>query len=333
MYIKQKLRLLSLMTFIGLTLILLFTVTGLNSIFDAEKTVHRRQTYTIDLLEIKASALSTILLEPQAQETRIIFATAESNIRIHGDRAINTIKRPEVRRELKNIIDQWNEYDLESQRLIKLSGTDSVSANAQVKPLYLSKFIPLEAAIEQFVNARKADAEEAKSDALKVSRRIYWQSLLVIVFVTCVTIFMAVHLTNSINRGLLGILSKLTPLKEGDLSQRLPTETSDELAKIAIGFNEFIQAVEDAKRIEARLREEKLHLYNATIQGAHHYLNNAVNMLQLVNLETEDGGQVNPATLKQLNLEIMKTQTELIDLGKLDDPTPVKINQFIKDRL
>ncbi len=86
-------------------------------------------------------------------------------------------------------------------------------------------------------------------------------------------------------------------------------------------------------RKSIEVREERARTHQATMFAAHHYLNNALNQLQLVQVELEDAGTVDPQTIKLLGETIKKSSHELRELEHIDDATRENISRFIRDRL
>jgi methyl-accepting chemotaxis protein len=244
MSIRLKLIILSCVTLIGLGIVLTVVFVGLNVIHEAEDTAHRRESYVIDLMEIKASALSSIMLDPALSETKVVFSDAEKNISIHSDRAIKAIKRDSVREELKKILEQWNTYDQASQALIKLAVTDLKSANDKLVPLYNQQFKPFQNNLEKFANTREEEADQSRAQADETFHRIYGIAIVTGLLATTVIILVVLNLAMTLQKGLRAIHDKLLPLKEGDLTQRLPENSKDELGEIGIGVNAFIHELQ-----------------------------------------------------------------------------------------
>jgi methyl-accepting chemotaxis protein len=265
MNIRTKLKILSLVTLVGLGLIMAVTISGLNAIRDSEGAAYRRESYIVDLVEIKASALSTIMLVPTQKETTDVFADAEKNIGVHSEIAIHAIKREEIKDGLKKVLEQWNHYDQESQALIKLAASDPKGANDKLVPLYNQEFKPFQAALEKFVVDRQKEAVEAREKANVVSDKTYWENILLLAIVSVVNIFMVVKLSITLQAGLRGIQLKLGPLKQGDLTQRLPANTNDELSEIGSGINAFIQELQN---IVQRTRDRSNLVASAALQLA-----------------------------------------------------------------
>ncbi|MFA6969862.1 MAG: HAMP domain-containing methyl-accepting chemotaxis protein [Gallionella sp.] len=296
MNIKTKLRVLGLVCFIGLGIILIVTIVGLNSMREAEETAHRRQSYAIDLVEIKASALSSIMLDPSSQETKDVFSDAEKNIDIHGPAAVKVIKRDNIKEELKVILAQWSHYDQESQAIIKLAGTDLKGANEKLVPLYNNEFKPFQAALEKFVAARQKEAEQGKKQADSVANNTFWTIVVLIGIVTAVIVVVVLNISRSLQTSLQGILQKLDLLKQGDLTERLPTHTKDELGEIAGGVNTFIQ---ELQHIVQRTREQS----DGVTDAALHLASASAQVLSSSNHQSEATSSVS-AAIEQLSVSI-----------------------------
>lgn len=244
MNIRAKLKILSLVALIGLGLVSALTIFGLNAIHDTQETAHRRQSYVANLLEIKASALSTIILDPTQKETKDVFADAEKNIDQHGGIAIKVIRRAEVRDELKAILAQWAHYDQESRNLIKLAETDAKAASDRLTPLYAQEFKPFQAALEKFIGTRRDEAVEGIAQAEAVLSRTYWAVILLLGSVSVIIVTIVFMLSRTLRAALAGIQQQLIPLRQGDLTQRLPENTKDELGDIASGVNAFVSELQ-----------------------------------------------------------------------------------------
>jgi hypothetical protein len=165
MTIRRKLQILASVTFLGLGLIMFATISGMNSMQEAESTALRREGYSLLLVEIKASAISTIMLDPTLKETRDVFAEAEKNISDLQTKVQSIIRRPALRDEFTKTMAQWAQYDQESQRLIKLAGSNTALANEQLVPLYNTLFKPFQAQLEKFVSERLSEARAGRAEA------------------------------------------------------------------------------------------------------------------------------------------------------------------------
>jgi len=244
MTIKSKLQILAAVTVVALGIVLLVTVLGLQSMHEADETANRRSSYTLQLLEIKASALSTILLDPAHPDTKTLFAAAEKNIATRQTEVIKVIKRKEIREELEGILAKWTAYDKASQAAIELYGKDSKGAAERINALYQNDFKPFIAALDNFSQARLDEAAKGRQAMQTTSERVFWTIVPTIVVVTLLIVGLVVSLSLSLQNSLRAILSALQPLTEGKLSERLPAAGSDELSQVARGVNTFIGEVQ-----------------------------------------------------------------------------------------
>ena len=244
MNFKTKLNWLGFLTLMGLGSIAAITLFGLNSIEEAQDAAHRRKGYVIDLLEVKASALSTVLLDPGLAETKQIFLEAEQQITQHGNAAVSVIKREQIKAELKQVLTLWSKYYSASQALIEAASQSAGSDDQKNVAVYNQLFRPFQARLEAFIELREQEAQEAQNLASEISQRFFWQIAALLLFVLLANVIVVLNLSGSLKRGLKSIQLKLQPLKAGDLTQRLPTEHDDELSEIGLGVNEFIQQLQ-----------------------------------------------------------------------------------------
>ncbi len=248
MRIKTKLQLLAVTTIGTLGVALLVTVFGLNSILDKNNAAHRRESYTRDLIEIKASAISTIMLDPTLPETRDVFNDAEKSIEERSKTVLSAIKRPEIRETLQKLLAQWAQYDKASQALLELAKTDAKAANERVVPLYNSQFKSFQAALDKFVDDRVHDAGEATKNAEEASNQVFWTIVPILAIGALLVIGFVLILSQSIQAALRGVLTKLEPIKDGNLTERLPDNGQDELSEIAHEVNNFIAQLQQIVR-------------------------------------------------------------------------------------
>ena len=240
MNLRTKLRALGAVTVIGLGLVALVTIDGLNAIKETEETAHRRQAYVADLIEIKASALSTIMLDPAAKETRELFSQASARIERIGNKSIDIIRRQEVREELKKILAQWKNYLSESQQLIRLAESDAKAAGERVVSLHERTFKPFQDALERFVEVRVQEAASGVEQAKAVSNKVFWQVAALLTAVSVINILAVTVVTLAMRSGLNLVMTPMPALRSGDLTHQIPTDRQDEFGEIAAGINSFI---------------------------------------------------------------------------------------------
>ena len=244
MTFQTRLRLLAIVMFIVLGGVLLAVILGLQSLREAQETSGRRETYVRQVLEIKASAVSTILLEPAAAETKNLFTSAERVLAEQGQAVLGVIKRAEIKEEFKRILDGWSVYDKHSRELIALAATDARAATARLDGVYQTDFKPFQAALDKFVAERVQDADKARQAAKDTEARVFWIVVPGALAGAAVILGFLFAFSHSLRTGLAGILAKVEPLRQGRLNERLPTVGNDELSRIAIGINSVVEGLQ-----------------------------------------------------------------------------------------
>ncbi len=244
MLIRRKLQSLAIVTAGGLLLVMLSTVIGLKAISEAEETAARRSAYSHMLVDIKASAISTILLDPTSPETATIFNDAEQTINPLREKISGIIRRTEIRDEFQKVMTLWDSYDAESRRILVLAESDAAAAGAKLMPLYQEQFKPFKKALEQFIEVRLTEARAGRENANAVSARVFWIIVAVICAVGIINTLIVLFVAVSLQRDLVSIQGKISILHDGNLTQRLPMLHQDELGIICSEVNGFIDRVQ-----------------------------------------------------------------------------------------
>ena len=198
MTIKLKLRILMLVTLIAVGGGIIATAFGFSSVNDAQMASHRRETQVRGLTEIKASALSTVELDPTSDDTRKIFSDAEQNIGKWAAVIDPLVNSPEQQARLKTVRAQWNAYDQKSRQLIALAAQDPKAANAQIVALYHSDFLPLAASIESIIAVAGQRGEEAAANAASTSTTAVRTVIAVLALATALVVGWIALLSRSI---------------------------------------------------------------------------------------------------------------------------------------
>ena len=76
----------------------------------------------------------------------------------------------------------------------------------------------------------------------------------------------------------------------------------------------------ERRTTELSLREARLQTLEATMYTVHHIVNNFLNRLLMIRLESEKNGKLSESTLEQLEADIAEVSKQLVELGKIKDP-------------
>lgn len=263
MNIRTKLRGLGIITVTGLLIIAATTVWGLRSIQIVEDTVHRREGYVADLLEVKSSAAATIMLDPSLKETRDVFLASSQSIERNGQHAIGAISRTGVRDELRKLLKRWDLYRESSLKLIAMAADDPKAASGEVLQVYNKDFKPFQADLDLFITKRREETSESVEEAKAVSSEVFWSIVGLLVAGMVVTVGVTMTVSVSVQSSLQAILLSLGPLSKGDLTQRLPDKGKDELDQIAASMNSFVS---ELQAIVQRTRDRSYQLSSASTE-------------------------------------------------------------------
>jgi methyl-accepting chemotaxis protein len=234
--LRQKLQLLSALTVVGLGIIVTVVFVGLAMLNAQVNDFHRVADLAFNLTEIKASAISTIMLDPTQKETEGVFQDAEKSIADHRSAVAALIKDPATLVQFQTLMNQWEAYDRDSQGLITLAKTNAAKANKGLIPLYDREFKPLNstliALVEQQVKEKVRSSAEVDHTGAAVR-------LWVLVPILLVAIFLFASLT-WFSRDLLARLAKLqeaaSAIANGDLGYEIDQATDDELGALMAAF-------------------------------------------------------------------------------------------------
>ena len=263
MNIRTKLKALGSITVTGLLIIAATTIWGLNTIRATEDTAHRRSDYVADLLEVKASAMATIMLDPTLPETKEIFAASSQSIEQNGQHAVEVIRRAEVREALVGILKRWASYKDSSMKLLATAAADPKAANEELLRVYNQQFKPFQAELDGFIAKRREESSKGVEEARAVSSEVFAIVIGLLVAGIVLTALAILGVSLSLQSSLQGMLRQLAPLSQGDLTQRLPNKGKDELDEVAASVNAFVAELQS---IVQRTRDRSQQLSSASVQ-------------------------------------------------------------------
>jgi len=245
MTMQNKLRWFALLVAIAMVMGLAVTVLGLNAIQSAVDTSYDKQVEIQGVTEIKASALSSIELDPTTTDTRKIFADAEQNVTKWSARLMPMFDDPSQQANFSSLVTQWGDYDSRSQQLITLAAHDPKAANDQVTALYHSNFQPFQANLEQFIGQLEQQTESARQHARDTHQQIFWGIVAALLLIALVVIGMIGWLARSLRTSLSSIQQSMQQVSDNkDFTLRAPVHGRDEIALTAQSFNRLLDLLQ-----------------------------------------------------------------------------------------
>jgi methyl-accepting chemotaxis protein len=245
MTIQRKLQWFSLLVVIMMGTGLVATISGLAAIQNAVDQAYLHQLEIQGVTEIKASALSSIELDPTSADTKNIFAMAEQNIAKWSTRLPPLFDEPQLTQQFQQLIAQWDHYDKSSQQLISLAAHDPKAANEQVIKLYHSDFQPFQAQLEQFIERLNQAALEAQNQAQQVRIWVFRALVLTLTLSLLVVLGLLWRLERTLRYSLLGIQQSVSQISQHkDFTARVPILQQDEIGQTAQAFNHLLDVLQ-----------------------------------------------------------------------------------------
>ncbi|WP_281629866.1 methyl-accepting chemotaxis protein [Vibrio sp. St2] len=167
----------------------------------------------------------------QIEDTGFVFLTdAQGQVQIHRqkDKASSTLSQL---------------YGSEASMLMNKSGFNLIEASYEGEQVFVSSlYIP---SMDWFVIG-VAPVNEVFADLNYVAK----QMTVTTIVVAALFIFMGLFLANSITRPIKSIAARFTDLGrgDGDLSQRIEVQSSDEIGQLSEGFNGFIEKIHESMK-------------------------------------------------------------------------------------
>ncbi|RQO71231.1 hypothetical protein DBR44_12360 [Aquitalea sp. FJL05] len=241
MSIARKMQLLSAITILGFIAIGVAVFISLSNLQSNQNDLTRRTEHVQRLLEVKASALSTIQLDPTTVETAKIFADAEKNIELQLEQLEKLARRPAIREQAQHLRSLWQRYDQDSHALMSQAKTDAKAANDQLIPLYNKEFVPLQQEVEAAISSMSRDCAASKAKVAELLAMQFWLVLAPLMVLACCLLLFVTSMSRGLRNTLQPMLQALQQLSTGQLATRLPAAGKDELAAIAQAVNQFIE--------------------------------------------------------------------------------------------
>lgn len=265
MTIRTKMFLLLVFAVIGFVIVVTSAVLGMRQMDKARHLSENNAAIAFHLVEIKAYALSTILLDPTADSTFKIFQDAETSIHANSEELQKLADQVATREMVANIIKSWEVYDKNSHAIFRQAKSDLSSANKELNTVYERDFKPLQKIVESAVSAEAKEADKAREKVAEVATVTLWMVILPLVALAVVLLAIVYKISHDLKRSLQEVFAALKQLETGDLTTRLPDLGKDEIAAIAVAVNAFVTQTHG---IVSQLRDGAARISGASAQLA-----------------------------------------------------------------
>jgi len=208
------------------------TYLGFGALLRAEHDVQRRAVQLRGMIEIKASLLATLELDPTSADTKKVFADSEQDVNKWSD-VIGPLFATQARRDHFNqVITRWNAYDQQSQQIIKLAATDSKTANDEVTALYHAQFLPLQASLQSLIDELTTLGEQGNEQAENTSQHSVYTVTAILVAVLALVLGGVIVVSRSIQQALGGepdyAADLCKQIAHGDLTIAVDSQTGNQ---------------------------------------------------------------------------------------------------------
>jgi methyl-accepting chemotaxis protein len=265
MTIRKKMFLLIVFAVAGFLIVIASAFSGIRQMNAARTLAETKSNLAFHLLEVKAYALSTILLDPSAESTFKIFRDAETRIRDNSQEVQRIADDAATRDAAARIASLWEIYDKNSHAIFQLYKTNPQGANTQLNEVYAHDFQPLQELLEHAVGSEEQAANAAKKMAEEAATATLWMVVLPLAALAVALLLFVWKLSRDLDVSLRNVFTALDQLGTGDLTTRLPVESKDEIAGIANAVNVFVGKTHD---LVAQLHDGATRISEASSQLA-----------------------------------------------------------------
>ena len=171
---KNRLRFLTYSAISILAIFLVIMILGMSELRLSQDESNEKEAVARALMEIKSSALSTIMLDPLLAETRQVFEDAEVSIQNQSELIFAQEQNPQLRAEFEDVLKLWQQYDKSSRLLMNQASHHRAGSNESVVRFYHESFKPLQTKIEKLLDRVIEEANRANVVEKRDAMLVYW---------------------------------------------------------------------------------------------------------------------------------------------------------------
>jgi methyl-accepting chemotaxis protein len=241
MSIKMKMTLLSAVTIATVCLVAIFAGYTLSSLRGQFRNYESQSTLAMDLVEIKATALSVAKDDPIKPETANALRAADTRIQALERQISELEKDKAITQAMKRVSDLWVEYLRQFNSAIKIASDNPVDALQIPDAIYTMQLLPMVTELNHLVKDSIAREAASKAAITGSMARILWVILAPLLAGGLFIVVSQGLFASKLKRRVENVQRIVGHLETGDLTQRLPMEGNDEITAIARAVNSFIE--------------------------------------------------------------------------------------------
>ncbi len=248
MKISRQLRLLIVVNSACLLLAIALTAFQLASLRSAFTEYQHGQAVVARLTELKATALAISRIDLMLPDSPRQVLAADGAIQRGWSElagALDANDRAAAETAVLGNWDSWYKFFNSAVQISTTSPQDALNIPDRIYALYL---VPMTAELDRLVAARQAEAVARKAEIDGALARLLWVILLPLLVAGGAVIAFLGRFAHRLGRRVGDMALVAEQLRDGQLSQRLPTPNDDEISQLAEAINDFVGALESVVR-------------------------------------------------------------------------------------
>lgn len=248
MTLQQQMRLMTVTTLAGLTIVVVFVSLTLNQLRHEFGDFQAAQTIDKSLIEIKATALAIARADPVLRETSSRLKLTDEHIHdLYGTITGFSANQDELEKA-GHIIQQWESYARGFGGAINIASESPVDALQIPDALYKSTLEPMVGELDKLVTANHVKELAFGNKIKNDMNHVLWIVLFPLILAGVVTTLFQAFFNRTLKKRVEDISVVVDHLHQGDLSRRLPAASNDEISQMAKTINRFIARFEGILR-------------------------------------------------------------------------------------
>ncbi len=239
--LQNRLRLMTAISLLAMLAVAAFVTLNLDRMRREFVNYQSMQVMDKSLIEIKAEALSVSRNDPVLPDSAGKLDAADSRIGKLVARIGTLSEKASVSKELATVTAKWQAYVQGFRGAIKIASDSPADALQIPDSLYSTDLVPLAAKLDELVVANRGSETESRKQIGSLMQEVLLIVLLPLVALGLLTALTQTFFGRYLARRLEIIVKGIGHLQNGDLGYRLPVQGGDELDRLSVTVNQFIE--------------------------------------------------------------------------------------------